>query len=427
MRFKKTFSMFPMCAAAMGLSLLSGCGGGGTGTPSSARGVRYTITDMGAASTSSSKSVSSRFATRFSLRGRGDGGTSPSTTSAALADVGAALPALHGTTINNAGQVVGTLGSLFDSTSAAPFKAEAFLYQGGARTDIGPGGSALSFAYGLNDSGQVVGQAEFGPSAAPHAFLYDKGALNDLGTLGGGVSLAVVINNRGQIAGVSDVALPPADAASSGIPYATAYGYSLSHLFLYAQGKMSDLGTLGNGLMYPLGINDAGEIVGRVDSATQAGIARPQAFHYANGSLAALSTLGGDTALAAAINNSSLIVGQSSNVSSTNAPNFFLHAVTWQNGKIQDLGTLPGGNHSIALGVNSKGDIVGGSTAEPNSLYDHGFVYHNGVMTDLNALIASNTGWLLLGAQSINDQGQIVGVGTVNGQFHLYLLTPAAN
>ena len=418
-------TIFPMCAAVLGLSLLSGCGGGGTGTTPSARGVRYTITDMGAASTSGSKSVFSRFATRFSLRRRGDGGTSPAT-STTLTDVGSVLPALHGTTINNAGQVVGTLGSLFDVTSTAPFKAQAFLYQSGARTMIGAD-TALSFAYGLNDSGQVVGQAQFGPSATPHAFLYDKGALNDLGTLGGGVSTAIVINNQGQIAGISDVAPPPADTAGSGGAYTTTYGYSLSHLFLYAQGKMSDLGTLGNGLMFPLGINDGGEIVGRVTSATQAGVAMPQAFHYSNGSLAALSTLGGDISLAAAINNSGLIVGQSSNVSPTNAPNFFLHAVTWQNGKIHDLGTLSGGNHSIALGVNSKGDIVGGSTAEPNSGYDHGFVYRNGVMTDLNTLVASNSGWLLLGAQSINDQGQIVGIGTINGQFHLYLLTPAAN
>jgi probable HAF family extracellular repeat protein len=45
-------------------------------------------------------------------------------------------------------------------------------------------------------------------------------------------------------------------------------------------------------------------------------------------------------------------------------------------------------------------------------------------MQDLNALIPANSGWELQGAVAINIAGQIVGVGTVNGQQHAFLLTP---
>jgi probable HAF family extracellular repeat protein len=45
-------------------------------------------------------------------------------------------------------------------------------------------------------------------------------------------------------------------------------------------------------------------------------------------------------------------------------------------------------------------------------------------MRDLNALIPANSGWEPLNAVAINLAGQIVGVGTVNGQQHAFLLTP---
>jgi hypothetical protein len=45
-------------------------------------------------------------------------------------------------------------------------------------------------------------------------------------------------------------------------------------------------------------------------------------------------------------------------------------------------------------------------------------------MYDLNNLIAPGSGWLLGAAYAINDRGQIVGVGTHNGQDRAFLLTP---
>jgi probable HAF family extracellular repeat protein len=46
-------------------------------------------------------------------------------------------------------------------------------------------------------------------------------------------------------------------------------------------------------------------------------------------------------------------------------------------------------------------------------------------MQNLNDLIPADSGWVLSEAHGINDAGQIVGVGTVGGLFHAFLLTPA--
>ncbi|HEY3701676.1 MAG TPA: hypothetical protein VGL32_05420, partial [Acidimicrobiales bacterium] len=45
-------------------------------------------------------------------------------------------------------------------------------------------------------------------------------------------------------------------------------------------------------------------------------------------------------------------------------------------------------------------------------------------MTDLNSLIPAGSGWVLDQARAINDAGQIVGWGTINGHEHAFLLTP---
>ena len=46
-------------------------------------------------------------------------------------------------------------------------------------------------------------------------------------------------------------------------------------------------------------------------------------------------------------------------------------------------------------------------------------------VTDLNARIHPRAGWVLGHAQDMNDVGQIVGQGWLNGQVRCFLLTPA--
>ncbi|MBV9274591.1 MAG: hypothetical protein JO333_11905, partial [Verrucomicrobia bacterium] len=54
----------------------------------------------------------------------------------------------------------------------------------------------------------------------------------------------------------------------------------------------------------------------------------------------------------------------------------------------------------------------------------HAFLYTAGTVQDLNNLLATNPGWILQTATGINNAGQIVGYGTINGQIHAFLLTP---
>ena len=67
--------------------------------------------------------------------------------------------------------------------------------------DLGTLGGTSSSAYGINASGQVVGNSNPAGSGAKRAFLYSNNVMTDLGTLGGGSSYATAINDAGQIAG----------------------------------------------------------------------------------------------------------------------------------------------------------------------------------------------------------------------------------
>ena len=99
-----------------------------------------------------------------------------------------------GHAINNAGQVVGD--SVYSSYTDQPplFPTRATLWNGTTATDLSEGKE--SFAYAINDVGQVAGVQ------GSHATLWNGTTATDLGTLSGGKSsLARAINHSGQVAG----------------------------------------------------------------------------------------------------------------------------------------------------------------------------------------------------------------------------------
>jgi probable HAF family extracellular repeat protein len=132
-------------------------------------------------------------------------------------------------------------------------------------TDLGSLGGFSSFAYGINNSGQIVGVALITGNSAFHAFLYSGGHMLDLGTLGGSYGDAYGINNSGQIVGEAGIT-----------------GDFATHAFLYSAGQLQDLNNFlapnsGWILSAAYGINDSGHIVGsgRVNNALHAYLLTP--------------------------------------------------------------------------------------------------------------------------------------------------------
>src|SRR4029453_4362381 len=82
-------------------------------------------------------------------------------------------------------------------------------------------------------------------------------------------------------------------------------------------------------------------------------------------------------------------------------------------GRIVDLGTLPGGDFSQALGINDRGSIVGTSTS---SFGSRAFLWTpTGGLQDLNGLIVPSS-FVLTQAVGINTAGMIVAIGRDAGR-----------
>ena len=299
----------------------------------------------------------------------------------------------------------------------------AVLWQDGQIMDLGTLGGNESFANAVNNRGQVIGWAlnttpdPFGFGTQMRPFLWQHGVMHDLGTLGTGSDAdAIFINERGQVAGASLIDSTPVPPVTG--PCAT--GPPASHPFLWDEGTMIDIGSLGGTCGFPNALNNRGQVVG--DSY----LAGNLAFHpflWDHGVLTDLGTLGGNNGEALWVNDAGEVIGQADLPGSV-----VHHGFLWRNGIMTDLGTLgPSPTTSFAEGINSKGQIVGRSRigAITNPL-QHAFLWeHGGPMIDLNMLIPANSSLLLVDATYINERGEIAGHGlTTSGENHAFLLIP---
>jgi probable HAF family extracellular repeat protein len=356
----------------------------------------------------------------------------------ALGTLGGPASAAEG--INNAGEVVGIANTknYYVATSYDPFTrkttkfrvyfSDPFLWTPttpndttGSMIDIGNGVARASAANGINDLGQVVGDAAFFPDGG--AFLWTpttphgtSGTLTDLGSgtqealPGGAVPPgASPINSTGQVVGTLNL------------------GSGISHAFLWTpttpngpSGTLTDLGSLAgiSGSSNATGINDSGEVVGVAQGVG--------AFLYSGGQMV---SLGADIEQVNGINSYGQVVGESY---TTHGIDAFLwtpstpHGTT---GTMIDLGSLEGASNSTnpsdAYAINSVGQVVGYTVTSSGN--GHAFLWTptspnatTGTMIDLNTLIGSNQ--ISLGeAMGINDRGQIVANGA-----EAYLLTPTS-
>jgi probable HAF family extracellular repeat protein len=222
-----------------------------------------------------------------------------------------------GNAINLSDQVAGWA----DTSSGV---VNATLWTGGKSLDVGalaPLAGSSSVAYGVNDSGQVVGA--WGTNASSRPFLYSNGTVtalpepSDFTTSG---CEARGIDNNGQIAGIC------ADANGNG------------HLVLWSNGTVTDLGSVGSidGVedIESMSMSSNGQIAGWAATGT--------AFVYSNGRITSPSNFWPN-----AINASGVMVGTSSIDSG---------------GTVHDLNSLiPAGSGdqiSYATAINDNGQIV---------------------------------------------------------------------
>jgi len=118
----------------------------------------------------------------------------------------------------------------------------------GSATDLGMLAQGNDCApHGINDRGEIVGEANVVRDGPVHAFLWREGAMRDLGTLGAGdMAMAFGVNAQGHVVGRSDLA-----------------PHGPGHAFVWKEGVMKDLGrSTAFSETEANAINDRGEIVG---------------------------------------------------------------------------------------------------------------------------------------------------------------------
>ena len=349
-------------------------------------------------------------------------------------------------------------------------------------SDLGTlSGGNFSQPFFINRYGLVSGSSSL-PNGSQHATLWLDGLMGDIGApgLGGPNSIAFGDNERFQSAGEAETPAPDPNGEDF-----CGFGTRLTCLpFLWQDGKMIQLPTLGGNNGGANAINNWGKVAGFAENSTpDSACPAPQVLQFKpavweNGVIHKLPTVGGDPeGVAYNANDNGLVVGASGTCTTFN-PNFLnnllaVHALLWEDGKATDLGNLGGqtgqAGGNAAYSVNNRGEVVGGSDLAGDttfhaflwtrktgmqdlgtlsgdlasngiSINDGGsvvgvsldanfnpraFLWRRGLMTDVNTLIVGDSPLYLLTACSINSRGEITGLGlTSTGEIHTYLATP---
>jgi probable HAF family extracellular repeat protein len=296
-----------------------------------------------------------------------------------------------------------------------------------------PEGGYESGAQAVNSRGQVVGWAlntvpdaysmglwsvlyNFYAPVYPYqtrAFLWQDGAMQDLGTLAPEPTLMPwPSNEQGQAIGISYTNSTPnqvttrCSSPGSTIP--------TQDPFLWENGKMIDIGTLGGTCGFPSWINSHGQVVGYSDLVEDQ-VNHPFLWTNAKG-MQDLGTLGGSYGTASMINDFGEVVGGSSLEGDSQ-----FDAFLWD-GKMRDLGALDG--CAYAFSINERSQVVGNWGGAQCAL--GAFLWEDGgPMVDLSTLVSPIPELSPLLVININDRGEIAGIGNdASGNGHAIFLIP---
>ncbi|MEZ0471814.1 hypothetical protein [Luteimonas salinilitoris] len=154
---------------------------------------------------------------------------------------------------------------------------------------------------------------------------------------------------------------------------------------------------------------DRGQVVGISGVCDQAAGRRSaiSSVLWENGEPIEIGDLGGvawNTPMA--INQRGDVVGFA-NASADDGSDFNPRAFLWIRGKpVRNLGMLDGDDDSQATGINARRQVVGTSCGTGGC---RAFLWQNGAMQDLNALVSVPDGMVLTVANDIDDLGRISG------------------
>jgi probable HAF family extracellular repeat protein len=284
-------------------------------------------------------------------------------------------------------------------------------------------GGTISAGNSVNNPGWITGFSNVQGDQRTHATLWRDGATIDLGTLGGPNSAVLwpVKNDGGTIVGVAETAEldPLGEAWSCSFFFPTATGHTCLG-FVWQDGVMRPLPTLGGNNGFATGVNDRGQVVGWAENTVRDPTCNaPQVLQFRavlwdtrRDQVHELPPLPGDTVSAAtAINDRGQVVGISGICDNAVGRFSAAHAVLWENGEPTDLGNLGGDAWNTPMAINHQGEVVGFANlpgGDPGAFNAHAFLWTKGDgMRDLGTLLPEDAFSQGLG---INGHGQVVGL-----------------
>lgn len=318
------------------------------------------------------------------------------------------------------------------------------------------GGTGVPFGIGnvgnsINDFGLIAGEADLPGSTNIHAELWIYGVPVDLGTLGGPNS-AVAWPNRnddGVVAGISETAdmqpLGEQWSCALAIFYSAPADGHVCRGFVWHDGHMMRLPTLGGDNGFTTGINDAREIVGWAEDTIhdptctrnnqvlqfEAVMWVQKGGNYVAEELPPYT--GDQDGAATAINQKGQVVGISGVCGGAVGADTAEHMVIWQGGRVTGtIPTLGGAYWNTPMDINDQGevtgfsDLAGDGVGAPNF---HAFFWSpkpfmcDGAITTATCDLGVLDGDVVSEGLGVNNHGQVVGISlgsTPYGQAFIY-------